>query len=104
MWKHSVIPVATVATLVVAVLVFLFGTDVIGRLGGIGMPGEPDSDSATTEPSERGPRLHATYSFKKGTVRSSENHQRSRWLPERHGRPGGGDQPAGFAGQQPLLR
>ena len=64
-WKHSVIPVATVATLVVAVLVFLFGTDVIGRLGGIGMPGEPDSDSATTEPSERGPRLHATYSFKK---------------------------------------
>ena len=64
-WKHSVIPVATVATLVVAVLVFLFGTDVIGRQGGIGMPGEPDDDSAITEPSERGPRLHATYSFKK---------------------------------------
>ncbi len=61
-WKHIVIPVATI---VVAVLVFLFGTDVIGRLGGIGMPGEPDGDSVTTESTDqRGPRLHATYSFK----------------------------------------
>ncbi len=33
-----------------------------------------------------------------GAVRSSENHQRSRWVPERFGRPGGGDQPAGFGG------
>ena len=63
-WKQIVIPVATVATLVVAVLVFLFGTDVIGRQGGIGMPREPDGDSASTEPlDQRGPRLHATYSF-----------------------------------------
>ena len=61
-WKHIMIPVAT---LVVAVLVFLFGTDVIGRHGGIGMPGEPDGDSVTTESTDqRGPRLHATYSFK----------------------------------------
>ena len=45
-WKHIVIPVAT---LMVAVLIFLFGTDVIGRHGGIGTPGEPDSVSATTE-------------------------------------------------------
>ena len=61
-WKHIMIPVAT---LVVAVLVFLFGTDVIGRHGGIGMLGEPDGDSVTTESTDqRGPRLHATYSFK----------------------------------------
>ena len=61
-WKLVVIPVAT---LVVAVLVFLFGTDVIGRHGGIGTPGEPDGDSATTESTDqRGHRLHATYSFK----------------------------------------
>ena len=61
-WKHIVIPIAA---LVVPVLVFLFGNDVIGRQSGIGMPGEPDGDSATVEPSEREPRLHATYSFKK---------------------------------------
>ena len=61
-WKHIVIPVAT---LVVAVLVFLFGTDVIGRHDGSGVPGEPDGNSITTESTDqRGPRLHATYSFK----------------------------------------
>ena len=61
-WKLIVIPVAT---LVVAILVFLFGTDVIGRHGGIGTPGEPDGDSATTESTDQGGhRLHATYSFK----------------------------------------
>ena len=61
-WKHIVIPVAT---LVVAVLVLLFGTDVIGRHGGIGTPGELDSDSVTTESTDqRGHRLHATFSFK----------------------------------------
>ena len=61
-WIYIVIPVAT---LVIAVLVFLFGTDVIRRQSGIGTLGEPDGDSATTESSEREPRLHATYSFKK---------------------------------------
>jgi len=61
-WKHIVIPVAT---LVVAVLVFLFGTDVIGRHDGSGVPGEPDGNSISTESTDqRGPRLHATYSFK----------------------------------------
>ena len=61
-WKHIVIPIAT---LVVAVLVFLFGTDVIGRHNGSGVPGEPDGDSITTESTDqRGPRLHATYSFR----------------------------------------
>ena len=49
----------------VAVLVFLFGTDVIGRHDGSGVPGEPDGNSITTESTDqRGPRLHATYSFK----------------------------------------
>ena len=61
-WKHIVIPVAT---LVVAVLVLLFGTDVIGRHGGIGMPGKPDGDSVTAGSTDQpGDRLHATYSFK----------------------------------------
>ena len=61
-WKHIVIPVAT---LVVGVLVLLFGTDVIGRHGGIETPGEPDGGSASTESTgQRGHRLHATYSFK----------------------------------------
>ncbi len=36
-WSHIVIPAAT---LVVAVLVFLFGTDVIGGHDGSGMPGD----------------------------------------------------------------
>ena len=60
--KYSVIPVTT---LVVAVLVFLFGTDVIGRYGEIGTPRKPDGDSGTTESKDqRGFRLHATYSFR----------------------------------------
>lgn len=61
-WKHLMIPVAT---LVVAVLVFLFGTDVVGRHDGVGMPEAPDGDSVAIESTnQRGSRQHATYSFK----------------------------------------
>lgn len=61
-WRHTVIQVAA---LVVAALVFLFGDDVIGRLGGNGMAGKLDGDSVTTETTDdRRAPLHATYSFK----------------------------------------
>ena len=61
-WKYIVI---LAAPLVVPILVFLFGNDVIGRYSGIGMLGEPDGDPVATESTDqREPRLHATYSFK----------------------------------------
>ena len=61
-WKHIVLPAAAV---LVALLVFLFGTDVIGRLGGGEEPGDHRDVAAGSDPSEREPRLYATYSFKK---------------------------------------
>ena len=61
-WKHILIPVGT---LLVGVLVFLFGTDVIGRHDGTRMLGVPDGAPVTTESTDhRGSRVHATYSFK----------------------------------------
>ena len=61
-WKHLMIPVAT---LVVALLVFLFGTDVIGRHDGDRMLGVPDGGPiATDSTDQRESPLHATYSLK----------------------------------------
>ena len=60
-WKHIAMPAAGV---LVALLVFLFGTDVIGRMGEGGTLGDDGPIAAAGEPSQREPRLHATYSFK----------------------------------------
>ena len=59
--KQIVLPTAAV---LVALLVFLFGTDVIGRIGEGSTHGDGDAVAAPGEPPEREPRLHATYSFK----------------------------------------
>ena len=68
-WKHTASPgagiVVTLAGVVVALLVFLFGTDVIGRLEGDEITNRVRKDAAQTESGERKPRLYATYSFKK---------------------------------------
>ena len=58
--KHVGLPAAGV---LVALLVFLFGTDVIGRMGE-GDTLVDDGAEPGAPPEERKPRLHATYSFK----------------------------------------
>ena len=64
MWKYVVSGTAVFAA-VVSLLVFLFGTDVIGRLVGGEMVDGTRNGAAQTESLERHPRLYATYSFKK---------------------------------------
>ena len=67
-WKYGV-PAGTavvgVIGVVVSLLVFLFGTDVVGRQDGDEMADGARNGAAQTESSEREPRLYATYSFKK---------------------------------------
>ena len=47
--KQVVLVGATAATVVVSLLVFLFGTDVVGRLIGDEIPGDPSYDAAAIE-------------------------------------------------------
>ena len=63
-WKH-VVPGTAVVGVVVSLLIFLFGNDVVGRRDGGEMRDGARNGAAQTESSERKPRLYATYSFKK---------------------------------------
>ena len=63
-WKH-VVPGTAVVGVVVSLLVFLFGNDVVDRQDGDEMADGARNGAAQTESSEREPRLYATYSFKK---------------------------------------
>ena len=62
-WKQIMLTGAVAA--LVPLLVFLFGTDVVGRLNGGEMPVSPLDDNATMEPLKQEGRLYASYSFKK---------------------------------------
>lgn len=60
MWKY----VVPGAGLVISLLVFLFGTNVVSRLVEDNISNSARSGSGQTESSEGSPRLHATYSFR----------------------------------------
>ena len=64
MWKY-VVPGTAVVGVVVSLLVFLFGDDVVGRRDGGEMADGARNGVAQTDLSALEPRLYATYSFKK---------------------------------------
>ena len=68
-WKHLTWQragvVAALLSAIVAVLVLLFGTNVVGRLVGVNVADGVRNDTKQTESPVGKPQLYATYSFKK---------------------------------------
>ena len=60
-WKHIVLPGAST---LLALLGFLFGSDVVGRFNQSETPSNGRSNGAGLEPANGEQRFHATYSFK----------------------------------------